>query len=323
MTKIFDLKQIKQVTNYEDAIRVVEEGFIIHSRGQLVVPPVGHLTFDDPPGNVHIKYGYIKNDNYYVIKIAGGFYKNAELGLPPGDGLMLVFFRETGLLASILLDEGYLTDLRTGAAGAVVAKYLAPRRVNRIGIIGTGTQARFQLEGLKHVVDCHEVLVWGRSQEKLDKLKHDVKSWGFNVQSTLKIADVPSSCNFIVTTTPSRSPLLSAENIQLGTHITAMGADSEGKQELDPKILQMADILVADKMSQCIDHGEIRHAIAARLVEESDIIELGNVVTDRAQGRTSDEQITIADLTGVAVQDIQIAKLVLNALIKTAMHQME
>ncbi len=134
-----------------DLIPGIEAAFVAYSAGRAVVPPVGELLLPDVQADVHIKYGYIAGEPYYVIKIASGFYQNPEKGLPSSNGLMLVFRRATGELAAILLDEGLLTDLRTGAAGAVAAKHLAPKTVRRIGIVGSGTQARHQLRMLKAV----------------------------------------------------------------------------------------------------------------------------------------------------------------------------
>ncbi|MGD8535728.1 MAG: ornithine cyclodeaminase family protein, partial [Candidatus Aminicenantes bacterium] len=174
MTEIYNLTQIKTVLENIDTLSAVEEGFVAYSKGRVVVPPVGELTFDHPPGDVHIKYGYILGDEYYVIKIASGFYENVKLNLPTGTGLMLVFMQITGELVCILLDEAHLTNVRTAAAGAVVAKYLAPQNVHRIGIFGAGIQGRMQLEHLKPIVDCRDVVVWGMDQAELDAYKKDM-----------------------------------------------------------------------------------------------------------------------------------------------------
>jgi ornithine cyclodeaminase len=316
MVKIYTLDRIKSALKNIDIVKAVEEGFIDYSRGKVVVPPVGEMTFDNPPGEVHIKYGYIKNDDYYVIKIASGFYENHKLGLPTGSGLMLVFNQKTGELLSVLMDECALTEIRTAAAGAVSAKYLAPGSVHRIGIVGAGMQGRLQLEYLKFVVECRDVIVWGIDQKEVDLYKTDMEPMGFNIETTLNTDDVISSCNLIVTATPSKKPLLKADKLQKGTHITAMGSDTLVKQELDPKILQRADIIVADSISQCLLRGEIFKAISAGVISKEDVVELGNVIVDKKLQRLSDDQITIADLTGVAVQDIQISKAVYEALNK-------
>ena len=134
------------------------------------MPPVGELVFDDPPGDVHIKYGYIRGGDVYVIKIASGFHDNPKRGLPSGDGLMLVFDQKTGVLQAILLDEGYLTNLRTAAAGAIAAKYLAPRQVTMAGILGAGVQGRMQLDWLRRVRRFDAAIVWGIDENELDAL---------------------------------------------------------------------------------------------------------------------------------------------------------
>lgn len=308
--KIIKLDQIKTVLNSVDILPALEQGFILYSTGKTIVPPIGELVFNNPLGDVHIKYGYILEDPYYVVKIASGFYENPKLNLPSSNGLILIFSQKTGAVLAILLDEGYLTDIRTAAAGAIVAKYLASRNVKRIGIIGTGTQAKMQLSYLKRVTDCREVIVWGRHPDKLRHFKNMMEADGFHIDTTQTIVDVTSTCNLIVTTTPSSSPLLWENQIRKGTHITAIGADSSYKQELDPYILEMADIVVADSITQCLERGDISHAIKNDIIEKKKLIELGNIISGESPGRTSDTQITVADLTGVVVQDIQIAKCV-------------
>ncbi len=314
MTHIFDLNQIKKVLPTLDIVRDLEEGFIAYSKGQVVVPPVGELSFEDPPGDTHIKYGYIKGDDYYVIKIASGFYDNPKINLASNSGLMLLFSQKTGLPASILLDEGFLTDVRTAVAGEICAKYLAPNDIHRIGVFGTGVQARMQVEYLKSVTDCKDIIVWGRNRSGLDAYQRDMQEIGYAVQTTQNAKEVAESCNMIVTATAAKYPLLHAGQIRKGTHITAMGSDTLEKQELDPKILQTADIVVADSIEQCLLRGEIHKALDAELLNKEDIFELGNVIVDKELQRTYADQITVADLTGVAVQDAQIAKAVYEAL---------
>lgn len=159
MTCIYSLDQIKAVVRDLPLTSIISEGFKAYSKGDVIVPPVGELNFDNPPGDTHIKYGYIKNHETYVIKIASGFYKNPEIGLPSSTGMMLVFYQKTGMLKAILLDEGYLTDIRTAVAGSISATCLTGKPVKGIGIIGTGTQARFQLMYLKAVTSCRQVYI--------------------------------------------------------------------------------------------------------------------------------------------------------------------
>ena len=309
--EIITLDQIKQVLPSIDIIQKIEMGFQAYSEGRVIVPPVGEMILDK--GEVHIKYGFVKQEEYYVIKVASGFYDNPAIGLPSGDGLMLLYSQETGELVSILLDEGYLTDIRTAVAGAIVAKYMAPAEVGKIGIVGTGTQGRLQLLFLKDVVDCREVLVWGRKQEKLDAYKSDMEKEGFHVETTLDSSEILKQCNHVVTTTPSKTPVLSRKDLKKGTHITAVGSDTPGKQELDSHILRDADIIVADSIEQCMARGEIFRALETGNLKKERLIELGHVISGSAEGRLSDEQTTVADLTGVAVQDINIASAVYKA----------
>ena len=312
--QIFNLEQIKSVISEIDFLPLIEEGFVAYSQGRVVVPPVGELIFENPPADVHIKYGYIKNDDYFAIKIASGFYDNYKIDLPTSDGLILLFSQRDGKLASILLDECYLTNIRTAVAGQIVAKYMAPAKIDCIGVFGRGVQGRLQVEYLKPVVNCRNVMVWGLTEDNFDSYKQDMEKLGFTVRTTLNAAEITEKCSLIITSTPSQTPLIDVEQIKPGTHITAMGSDTSQKQELDPEILQKADIVVGDSIEQCLSRGEIFKALQAGLIKKEDLIELGEVIAGHKSGRTSAEQITVADLTGVAVQDIQIAKAVHNAL---------
>jgi ornithine cyclodeaminase len=317
MSRFINLTQIKGVLNNIQPIKEIEEGFIAYSEGKAVIPPVGEMLFEKPPGETHIKYGYLLDDDYYVIKIASGFFESPHSSRYTSDGLLLLFKKGTAELVCVLLDECYLTNVRTAAAGAVSAKYLAPKNIECIGVLGAGTQGRMQVEYLAPVIDCKDVMVWGMNQKELDDYKRDMEPLGYRVQTTLNTEDIAARCHLIVTATPSKSPLLSADQIRQGTHITAMGSDTPEKQELDPRILQKADIVVADSISQCLLRGEIYQALKAGVLEKERIVELGRVIVNPDLQRTSEEQITVADLTGVAVQDIQIAKAVYHALENT------
>lgn len=311
--KVIQLDEIYAALQHIDLLPAIEAGFVAYSQGRAVVPPVGELLFEDPPGDVHIKYGYIQGEPYYVIKIASGFYHNPKLGLPSSNGMMLLFSQKSGEPVSILLDEGRLTDLRTAAAGAIAAKYLAPQTVQRIGVVGAGIQARQQLRFLKQITSCREAMVWGLSQAEMEAYKNEMEPEGFRIETTLDTTPLAQSCNLIVTVTPSKQPLLRAADIQPGTHITAVGADTPGKQELETELVARADHIVVDSIAQVIERGECQHAYRTGRIREDDLVELGAVIASKAEGRQSPEQITIADLTGVAVQDIQITKAVYEA----------
>ena len=317
---ILRLDEIKRLVDTSQLIDEIEAGFVLYSEGRVNVPPVGFLHFDQPRGDVHIKYGSVTGDDYYVLKIASAFYDNPKLNLPVGDGLMLVFSQKTGQLMLALLDEGWLTDMRTAAAGAVAARHLAASKVRNIGIVGTGVQARLQLELLRGIVDCRSCLIWGRDANKAKKMiieleaSDNIRDWGIELQAVERLDDLVGQSNLIVTTTPATAPLIRAADVRRGTHITAMGSDDHGKQELDAELLERADIVVADSVSQCADHGECAAAIREKRLARSSIVELGEIIKHPDMGRTSEDQITIADLTGVAIQDIQIAKMVVQAL---------
>jgi ornithine cyclodeaminase len=319
VTKVLELEELRPLVDVPRLIDEIEAGFVLYSQGKVNVPPVGFLHFDDPPGDVHIKYGFVSGGEHYVVKMASGFYQNPELGLPASDGVILVFSQKTGALEVILHDKCWLTDMRTAAAGAVAAKHLAPKVVHGIGIVGTGVQASMQLQMLRTVVDCRSCLVWGRDVSKvrtmLAELRADdgIRAWGLDVQAAESLGDLVARSNLIVTATSARSPLIRADEVTKGTHITAMGSDDDGKQELDAALLAKADLVVADSVSQCSQYGECHHALEGGLMEEGAILELGEVIASPTLGRTSDDQITVADLTGVAVQDIQIAKMVVAA----------
>jgi ornithine cyclodeaminase len=316
MATVLELDEIKRLLDTTQLIEEIETGFVLYSEGKVNVPPVGFLHFDDPPGDVHIKYGFVSGDDYYVLKMASGFYNNSELDLPVADGVILVFSQKTGELKLILLDKCWLTDMRTAAAGAVAAKHLAARNIHHIGIVGTGVQARMQLEMLRTVVDCQSCFIWGRDSTKVQGMLDDLRAsesiqdWGLDIQAAETLDDLVSDCNLIVTTTSAKNPLIRGDQVRKGTHITAMGSDDDGKQELEAVLLAKADRVVADSISQCSQYGECLHAIQGGLIEEGSILELGQVIKNPAIGRTSEDQITVADLTGVAVQDIQIAKMV-------------
>ena len=309
--RIFSLDEIKSVLTKINLVQEIEKGFVAYSKGDVIVPPVGELHFDSPPGDVHIKYGYIKNDEVYVIKIASGFFHNTNLGLPNGNGMMLVYDQKTGEPKAILNDESFLTDVRTAVAGAISAKYLAPSKVKHIGIIGTGVQARMQLEYLNGIIDCKSAIVWGRKEKSLIRYKKDFSKSNFDITITKNINDIIERCQLIVTCTPSDTPIVTKVNP--GTHITAMGSDTLTKQEIASSILFQADLVVADSRSQCVDRGEIHQAIKDGF-SMKDVVEIGDIIQGKAKQRQNDKQITIADHTGVAVQDIQISKAVLKYL---------
>lgn len=311
MTKIYNLPEIQAVLPEIDVVSAMASAFAAYSRGQAVVPPVGELLFSDPPGDVHIKYGYLKGDEWFVIKIASGFYQNPDRGLPANSGMMLMFETRTGLPIGILLEQGHLTNVRTAAAGALSAKLLAPQNVERIGICGSGIQARMQVELLKHITSCRRLTVYARDERKTRAYAEEMSAKGFSVKIAPSPASLAAECNLIVTATAAQKPFLLPEDVQAGTHITAVGSDTPEKNELAPEVLAKAHLVVADSISQCKERGEVHHAVVAGVLDVNAVVELGTLVTDPATARRDSDWTTVCDLTGVAVQDIAICKAVL------------
>lgn len=310
MTTIVDRARIEAALQGLDPVPLIEAGFAAYSRGEVVVPPVGEMLFDDPPGDVHIKSGYIKGDEVYVVKLASGFHPDPRSPRAVSNGLMILFDSRRGEPVAILLDEGRLTDVRTAAAGAVAARYLAPEGATRAGILGAGVQGRLQLEYLRRVRPVEEAVVWGLEAAELEAFRRDMEPRGFRVRTTLDAREVAAACRLIVTCTPAEKPLLEAAWIRPGTHITAMGSDTAAKQELDPEILGRADRVVVDSLGQSEERGEVFRAVRAGALRRDRVVELGAVILNPRLGRQGAAETTVADLTGVGVQDIQIAKAV-------------
>lgn len=312
--KVLGKQEIMALFQSEHALQLLREGLIAYSAGRVQQPPAQHFGFGHGVGESCIKSGYLTGDDQFAVKVSSGFYGNQQYGLTSNQGLIMVFSASTGVPQALLLDEGWLTGLRTALTGRLVAEVMAPPRVDAIGVLGTGLQARLQLEQLAAVLPCRTVWVWGQSQEALAHFIQPFVAQGYAMRPTLDARELASHCQYIVSCTPSCSPLLQADWIAPGTHITAVGADAEGKQELDARLVAAADVLVADSIVQCTAFGELQHAFAAGLVNRQGIHELGAVLDGRQWGRRDAEEITIADLSGMAIQDVQIAKSVLQLL---------
>ncbi|MBF9194630.1 ornithine cyclodeaminase family protein [Microvirga terrestris] len=304
--------EIEERVGNLDVVGLMEQAFAAFSKGEAVMPMPGELLIEDPPGEVHLKYGYFKSGDTYVIKIASGFWNNPAKGLSSSDGLLLVFRKETGELAAVLNDRGRLTDLRTAAAGAVAAKHLASTDVDTIGVIGNGIQAELQVLALQAVRPCKNVVAWGRNPERTSAYAKRMEEKGFTVEIAPSASDVAARSRLIVTATASPSPLLQWSDIRLGTHITAIGADSADKQELAEAIIRNADIVVTDSRRQAITRGELLRAYGEDSAALSRVAEIGEIVSGIAKGRTSERQVTVTTLSGLAVQDIAMASAVLS-----------
>lgn len=315
MTSLLSLDRadIEGLVDFDLATQAIEEAFRATSAGQVNLPPVGHIEFPAVGADCHIKYGHVEGQEHFVIKVAAGFPRNTAQGLSPNNGLSLVLSARTGAVVAVLHDEAVMTDIRTGIGGAIASRALARKDAANVLVVGAGVQARYQIESHYKVLGGHLSFgVWGRSAASAQSVAKDMAPLcAVEVVEDLEAA--ARHADIIVTATGSFEPLVQTDWVKSGTHITAVGADAPGKQELATNLVAGADLLVADRVSQCVDHGEISHAAARGLIDEAAAVELGEVLTDPAKGRLDDAQITIADLTGIAAQDIAIANHVLMA----------
>lgn len=301
--------QIEALVSVDDeTAEAVRDAYRAISDGRANLPPVGYLGFPAAHGDCHIKYGHIAGDAVFAVKIAAGFYDNPAKGLPSSTGVVLVFSALTGQMQALLADEGYLTDLRTGLGGAVASLALCRPDARRFLIVGSGTQAYWLARSLRHLSPRAEIAIWGRNPARAAEL---VTRLG-GATATADLEQACRAADVILTATPSAEPLIRADWIRPGCHITALGADSPGKQELETALVARAQLRVADSLAQSLDHGEFAHARAAGLIGAGDCVELGAVLSGRSPGRRSADEITIADLTGVATQDIAMARSVLS-----------
>jgi ectoine utilization protein EutC len=310
--RVLNEAQVRKAVSMDEAIAAVEKAFIAYSMKQASLPSVIQLDVPDQKGEVHIKSGYIFGEHEYVVKIASGFWENRKKNLPISGGMMLAFSSETGFPIAVLLDNGYLTELRTAAAGAVAAKYMAPNSVEQVAIIGAGSQGRFQLEALSRICSFQRLMVYDHHSANVERYKKEMKE---NLRCEIVAASNPEEAvrgsRIVITATPSREPLIFGDWVEPGTHITALGSDNPEKQELDVSVLKKADRIIADSIPQCLRLGEIHHAVVAGVLTEQDIDgELGQVVSGDIPGRMSQSEITLCDLTGVGVQDAAIAGVV-------------
>lgn len=293
----------------EKTLEGIEAGFTSLARGHALVPSPMGIEIPERSAEIHIKSAYVRGLPGFAIKVASGFYANQALGLPTSSGMMMLLSADTGWPMAILLDNGYLTEVRTALAGAIAAKYLAPARIGTAGVVGTGSQARYQLMALRLARPFDRVLVWGRRPAAVSRLCEEMSQrFGVEVVPAASVSELVRASSLVVTTTAAREPLVRAADLHEGLHITAMGSDGPGKQELDAEVLARADLLVCDSRSQCSRLGELQHALAAGLLnKDSRITELGELTSGNAPGRSNERQITVCDLTGVGVQDTAVA----------------
>ena len=312
MMKILVEKDIRQCVGVNRAaFNAVADAFSRLANGKATVPSIVRIDVPEFNGEVDIKTAYLHGLDSFAIKIAAGFLDNYKLGIPTGSGMMVLVSAKTGNPEAILLDNGYLTDVRTGIAGAIAAEYLAQKDIHTAGVIGAGAQARYQMRGLKLVRDFKKLLIYGIIPEQVDDYIREMSvELGVEVIKAESAEQVVRNSEVVVTTTPSKDPYLKAEWLHPGLHITCMGSDSEFKQELYANVFSKADRIVCDRKSQVFKLGELHHALEERiLTDSSNVTELGEITSHKKMGRQNDQEITICDLTGVGIQDTAIALL--------------
>ncbi|MDA8016400.1 MAG: ornithine cyclodeaminase family protein [Thermoanaerobaculia bacterium] len=293
------------------AFGVVEQAFTWLAETPVEMPPIQHLSITERGealGDVDIKSAFVPGIDLFAVKIASGFASNLALGLPSGNGLMVLLDSRTGQCRAVLLDNGYLTDLRTALAGAVAAKHLAPAHVETVGVLGTGRQAELQARALLLARPYSKLLICGRTRSRAETLASLLapKLEGVAIEVVAEAREVVERSQCVVTTTAAREPLVFADWLHPGLHLTAMGSDVPGKQELDPEVLLRADLCVVDRRSQSERLGELQHVEPA-LRASLTVLELGSLTSGRHPGRTEPGAITVCDLTGTGVQDTAIA----------------
>ncbi len=309
--KLVTEEQLRRLVAEEEALEAVEMAFRALSEGRVIQPPPMGMELREVRGEVHVKGAYLKGEPIFAMKVASGFYRNQARGLPTGSGLVLVFDAATGFPLALFQDNGYLTELRTGAAGALAVSLLAAKRPLEVAVLGAGSQARYQLRAMARVRTLKRIRVWS----PVDK---EIFAYAREMEPALKVPVTPASspeaavsgADLVVTVTPSRVPLLEAGWMTPHVTVVAVGSDGPEKQELHVDVLGRAGKVVVDSRAQCLHLGEVHHAVSAGVLNPEDIhAELGEVLTGVRPGREGGESIVV-DLTGVGAQDAGMAGVV-------------
>jgi len=307
--------QVREILPMIEAIGVTKGALVAQAGGLVTQPDPWHLEIPEVRGEVHIKGAYIHGATHYAAKLATGFYANSQMGLPVSSGLSLIADAKTGYPAVIALDNGYLTDVRTAAAGALATDALARTDADVVAVIGPGIQGHLQMEALLHLRKPAELRVYGTNRSRAETFAERMRglhSWTVTVAASAK--EAIEGADIVTTATPAREPHIFGEWLKPGAHVTAIGADMAGKRELAPSVLEAASLVAADDVAQCRRVGELQYAPAAPAATATATVELGDVLAGRSQGRTADDQITVADLTGLGAEDAAVGTYVARAL---------
>lgn len=312
--RVFDEGDVRAAVSPADALSAVERAFRALQRGEATLPPpvgmeVGsELVTGRVKGEVHLKGAHLHGLGTFAFKVATGFYENRERGLPVGSGAFLVFDAATGFPLALLRDQGWLTEMRTGAAGALAARLLTPERPLRVGVLGAGGQARFQLRALAGVRPVDRVRIWSRRPGSVEALAGEIaRDLGLEAGPVGTPEEAVRTADLVLTVTPSREPLVEAGWLEAGATVVAVGSDGPGKQELASGVVLDADRVVVDRREQSVALGELQRPVREHGFDPAEAVELGAVLTGEAAGRRSAEERIVCDLTGVGVQDAAIA----------------
>ena len=300
--------RIRAAVDEAAALEAARRAFLALADGRASLPPPMSLELPGALGEVHVKGAALAKDDVFAVKVASGFYRNPDLGLPTGSGLMLVFDATTGFPVAVLLDNGYLTEIRTAAAGALAVQHLTPNRPLRVAVLGAGSQARYQIRAIRRVRSLRSVRVWAPPDGSAEEYARDTRSeLGAALGIATTVEEAVRGADLVLTVTPSRRPLVPAPALQASATVIAVGADGPDKRELEVEVLARADKVVVDRVEQCLRLGELHHAVAAGVIGPDDVYsELGAIVAGHVPGREGDELI-VCDLTGVGAQDAAVA----------------
>lgn len=297
------LEEIRRAISLPQVIGAMREAVVAQARGQCDTPMPMHLSVGGPDAEVHIKSSWRRGGEFWAVKAAGSFPGRLARGQTAGSGMVLLCSAATGDPVALFLDEGWMTDVRTAAVAAMAAQALG-RRDTVIGILGTGVQARLQAVLHAEVLPLERVVLWGRNPDRAETCRREVAGLlpRVEVATAATPSDVAASARLLVTATASRGPLLIARDVRPGMHISAVGSDSPGKQELEPGILRRASLLLVDSVAQCERLGELQHALG----EKGRAVELGAYCDDPQPVKP--DALTVCDFTGLGVEDLAIAE---------------
>lgn len=314
-TLLLNRKAIAGLVSMKEAVPAVEGVFRQQGLGKTQMPSKIYLHLDKYSGDFRAMPAYVEKLNKCVLKWVNVHPNNRKIGLPTVMAVIILSDPKNGFPLCIM-DGTLVTNLRTGAAGAVAAKYLARKDSKTVGMVGCGEQAQTQLEGLRLIFNTKEIKLWSKDASRSRNFINTARAGKEKISICKTVEDCVRGSDIVVTTTPSRKPIVEYSWLKQGCHINAIGADSKGKEELEPLILKKVKVVV-DSFAQASHSGEINVPFSKGLIARSDVYaELGNIICGKKKGRVNESEITVFDSTGLAIQDLAVANLVYNFALK-------